>query len=203
MSLLACFPSRRVISFLVLPGSPILHMSFSSNVSLSASTGNFITNTCLADFNSFPTRSNIYMWDYPCRRVIGGVVEDREAGFLVAAGSCKSNSHCLIGGGVLWVGKLVGVGRDFLEFEICRQFNFGRVGTILVPDECVAGDWTLPLLDNFWSRARWIRGLSSLFSFLPILQLSSINSIHYQADVDISSFCSVTISSTLAEEEAI
>ena len=93
------------------------------------------------------------MWDYPRRRVVGRVKEDWETCFLVAAGSCETNSHCVIGGGVLWVGRLVAVGKDFLKFEICRQFDFGRVGTILVPDERLAGDWTLPFLDSFWSRA--------------------------------------------------
>ena len=140
-------------SYLAPPGSSILYMSFGSSVSLSAPTSNFITNTCLADFNCFPSWSKIYMWDYPRRRVVGRVKEDWETCFLVAAGSCETNSHCVIGGGVLWVGRLVAVGKDFLKFEICRQFDFGRVGTILVPDERLAGDWTLPFLDSFWSRA--------------------------------------------------
>lgn len=78
-------------------------------------------------------------------------MEDQEACFLMGAGSCETNLHCLIGGRVLWLGRLVAVGKDFLKFEICRQVDFGRVGTILVPDECLAGDWTLPLLDGFWS----------------------------------------------------
>ena len=89
---------------------------------------------------------------YIYREVNGGVAVGGEGSYLVVSGLCEVNSFCSIEGCQFWLGEVVRVGVNFLELEIESSLDFERVGSILVPDQCL----TQASLFSFPSQVWWI-----------------------------------------------
>ena len=111
---------------------------------------------------------------YIYREVSGGVGVGGEGSYLVESGFCEVDSFCSIEGCRFWLGEVVRVGVDFLELEIESSFDFERVRSILVPDQCL----TQASLFSFPSQVWWICCFSTL---CPWYQLPTILPIEYWA----------------------